>query len=198
MSWVVARLTRGASSRHPAVGHRRRGRHASTPSEASVAGRCPACGPPIRVHRPGSGCPAVWCPAVRCPVTWVVVRVWRSGRLVSTRPASTVWRPPVQRPAVWCPARLVSSPSGVQPSGVQPVRCPTRPVSSPSGVRPPSVRTRPSPPTYGGGVRDQVEAARSVTTGTGRGPCGCRAVGRLGRQLRRPGGGRCCRGRGGQ
>jgi hypothetical protein len=54
--------------------------------------------------------------------------------LASTRPAST-------RPAS---NRLVSSPSGVQP-----VRCP-----------PPSVRTRPSPPTYGGGVRDQVEAAR--------------------------------------
>jgi hypothetical protein len=61
-------------------------------------------------------------------------------------------------------------PSSVQPpSGVQRVRCPARPVSGrPVSTRPvvsrllsaPSVRTRPSPPTYGGGVRDQVEAAR--------------------------------------
>ncbi len=58
-------------------------------------------------------------------------------------------------------------PAGVHPSGVHCLAstrpagwCPTRPVSNPSGVRPPSVRTRPSPPTYGGGVGDQVEAAR--------------------------------------
>jgi hypothetical protein len=60
-------------------------------------------------------------------------------------------------------------PSGVQPSGVQHVQCPARPVSSrlvstrPAGCcPPPSVRTRPSPPTPGGGVGDQVGAVGNL------------------------------------
>jgi hypothetical protein len=66
--------------------------------------------------------PGSGCPAVRCPVTWG----WSSrapavGRLLSSCPVSGVQL------------------SGVQPCGVQP-----------SGVCP-SVRTRPAPPTSGGG-----------------------------------------------
>jgi hypothetical protein len=72
-------------------------------------------------------------------------------------------------PAVWCAARLVSSPSGVQP-----VRCPVTWVRRPGPMGPavwcppvqrpalwcppPSIRTRPSPPTSGGGVGDQMGA----------------------------------------
>jgi hypothetical protein len=60
-------------------------------------------------------------------------------------------------------------PSSVQPSGVQPVRCPA------VWCLPPSVRTRPSPPMlrrWGPGRAGRA----TVTTGTGGGPGGCRAV----------------------
>jgi hypothetical protein len=60
------RLPGGASSRHPAVGRRRRGRYCQDASHGIgrrlvSSMRCP----PIRFRRPGSGCPAV-----RCLVTW--------------------------------------------------------------------------------------------------------------------------------
>jgi hypothetical protein len=67
---------------------------------------------PIRGRRPGSGGPAVQCPAR--PVSGhlgLSSRVWRSGRLVSTRPASSSLvssRPMSSRPVsspVWCPPR---------------------------------------------------------------------------------------------
>jgi hypothetical protein len=61
-----------------------------------------------RFRRPGSRCPAVRCPAVRCPDIWLPCL--RSLCL-----------------AVWCPARLVSSLSGVQPSGVRPPVASVRP-----------------------------------------------------------------------
>jgi hypothetical protein len=91
--------------------------------------------PPIRFRRPVSGCPAVWCAArpVSSPVRCPVTWVRRPG---SGGPA--VRCPPVQRPAVWCPP--IQRPA---------LRCP-----------PPSVRTRPSPPTSGGGVGDQMGAER--------------------------------------
>jgi hypothetical protein len=108
------RLPGGASSRHPTVGRRRRGRHCQAPAMASVAGPRPACGvhpsgsssgvrgpavqpsgvQPVRCpvtwgRRPGSSGPAVRRPAVRCPTVW----------------CPAVWRPPVQRPAGCCPPR---------------------------------------------------------------------------------------------
>jgi hypothetical protein len=100
---------------------------------------------------------------VRCPVTW--------GR----RPGSggpDGWCPPVQRPALRCP-----------PVRCPPLRCPACLVSAPS------VRTRPSPPTSGGGVGDQAGAAGHPSPQE---PVevlvGCRAVERLGRRPSRPGG----------
>jgi hypothetical protein len=88
--------------------------------------------------------------------------VRRSGRLVS----------PVQRPALRCP-----------PLRCPPLRCPACLVSAPS------VRTRPSPPTSGGGVGDQAGAAGHPSPQE---PVevlvGCRAVERLGRRPSRPGG----------
>jgi hypothetical protein len=139
---------RGASSRHPAVGRRRRGRHCQDASHGvgrrSVSTmRCPL----TRCRRPGSGSPAVQCPAR--PVSGhlgLSSRVWRSGRLVSTRPASSSLvssRPMSSRP--------VSSPSGVRPVG------PDASVSSHSG------RWR-----WGAGRC----SGAPVTTGTGRGPGG--------------------------
>jgi hypothetical protein len=103
LSWVVARpdgaCPGGASSRHPAVGRRRRDRHRQDASHgvgrrSASSMRCP----PIRCRRPGSAA-AVWCPAVRCPAIWS-----SSGD-----------------PAVRCP------PSGVRPSAVRPRLVRTRP-----------------------------------------------------------------------
>jgi hypothetical protein len=64
--------------------------------------------------------------------------------------------PAVQCPAVWRPACPVSSPSGVHPSSVHPSG------GQPAAGPPPSVRTRPSHPTSGGGVVDQVGAAGNL------------------------------------
>jgi hypothetical protein len=180
------RLPGGASCRHPAGGRRRRGRqcqdagHGVGRRSASTM-RCP----PTRGRRPGSGSPArpVSSPSgVRSP--GVVVRgpavrtagvhpssVQLSGvhPSVSTRRCPPVRCPPVGVQPVWCPACLVSAPS---------------------------VRTRPSPPTSGGGVGDQAGAAGHPSPQE---PVevlvGCRAVERLGRRPSRPGGGRRCRGR---
>jgi hypothetical protein len=59
--------------------------------------------PPIRIRRPGSGCPAV-----RCPVTWGRRPAGPAvGRLLSTHPASS--RPLSTRPVS---SRLVSAPVG--------------------------------------------------------------------------------------
>ena len=90
-----------------------------------------------------------------------------SGIRLSSRPVSdhlgsssrvrrsAAWCPPVRCPAVCCP----------------PVRCPA------VWCLPPSIRTRPSPPTSGGGVGNPGRAGRAtVTAGTGGGPFGCRAV----------------------
>jgi hypothetical protein len=115
------RLPGGASSRHPAVGRHRPGRHCQDASHG--IGRCPASGvQPIRGRRPGSGGPAVQCPA----------------RPVSGHLGSSSGCPAVRSSAV--------HPSGVQPSGVQPAA--VRPVGpDPSvssipggGVGPRSVR----------------------------------------------------------
>jgi hypothetical protein len=107
--------------------------------------------PPIRVHRPGSdGGRLVSTPSgVRSP--GAVVR-GLAVRAAAVHPSSI-------QPAAVHPSGV--HPSGVQPSGVQPAWCP-----------PPSVRTRPSPPTSGGGVGDQVEAVGTAATGPGRGPGG--------------------------
>ena len=113
--------------------------------------------PPIRFRRPVSSCPAVWCAArpVSSPVRCPVTWVRRPG---SGGPA--VRCPPVQRPAVWCPP--VQRPA---------LRCP-----------PPSVRTRPSPPTSGGGVGDQMGRRGNLHHGNGSRSRGGRAVERLGQR----------------
>jgi hypothetical protein len=81
------------------------------------------------------------------------------------------------------PAGCVVRDLAVQPAGVRPVRCP-------AGCCPPrSVRSRPSPPTSGCSVGDQVETAGQPSPQQpGRGRCGGRAVGRLGRRPSSPGG----------
>jgi hypothetical protein len=126
-----------------------------------VGHRCPACGVHPAGWCPRSGCPAVWCPAP--PVSGhpgSSSGIRRSGRPLSTRPS-------------------------VQPSAVRP----TRPVSSRLLSTP--VRTRPSAPTSGGGVGTR---SRRPGDPSPRQPVevlmGCRAVGRLGRRLRRLGDGR--------
>ena len=93
-----------------------------------------------------SRCPGSGCPAVRCPVTW--------GRRPEVR-RSAVCCPPIQRPAVCCP----------------PVRCPAVwCLPRPSG----RVRLLPC---SGGWRWDPGRGGRAtVTTGTGGGPGGCRAV----------------------
>jgi hypothetical protein len=179
------RLPAKASSRHQWSGVVAVVGTAGTPAMASVSGPRPACS----VH----------------PSRFVV------GIRRSSRPVSS----PSGVQPVRCPARPVSSPSGVQP-----VRCPVtwvrRPGSSGPTVRCPAVRCptvwcpavwrppvqRPDgwcPPRRSGRVRlvlhqtvalGQVAAAASVTTGTGRAPVGCRAVGRLGRRPRGRGRGR--------
>jgi hypothetical protein len=84
-------------------------------------------------------------------------------------------------PAVQCPARLVSSPSGVQPARCPAVWCPAvwcPPVGRPAGCCPPrSVRTRPSRPSSGGGGGDQVEAAGNLHHGNGSSPGGLPRLG---------------------
>jgi hypothetical protein len=144
------RLPGGASSRYREVGRRRRGRHCQQASHG-VGRRCPACGVhPSGYWRPGSGCPAV-----RCPVTWG--RRPESpavGRLLSTRPASS--RLLSTRPAS---SRLLS----------------TRPVSSRLLSTRPSGRVRLLPP-QAVAVGPGRGGRATVTTGTGGGPCGCRAV----------------------
>jgi hypothetical protein len=120
--------------------------------------------------------------AGRCPA-WGVhpsgIVVWSPAVQPVRCPATWVRRPgsggpavccpPVQRPALWCPA----------------VRFP-----------PPSVRTRPSPPTSGGGVGARAGAAGQPSPQEPvEVPVGCRVVERLGRRPSRPGGGRHCRGR---
>jgi hypothetical protein len=86
-SWLLLAQTTlpgGASSRYRAVGRRRTVDPASRHATASVAGVRMRC-PPIRVRRPGSGCPAV-----RCPVTWGRRPEGPAlGRLLSTRPVSS-------------------------------------------------------------------------------------------------------------
>jgi hypothetical protein len=99
---------------------------------ASVAGPRPACVSTYPVPCPGPSSGS-GCPAVRCAARPV------SGHLGSSSGSGcpAIWCPPVQRPAVWCP-----------------------PIQRPALWCPPSsVRTRPSPPTSGGGVGDQMGAA---------------------------------------
>jgi hypothetical protein len=120
--------------------------------------------------------------------------VRRSSRPVSGRLASSVSSvQPVRCPAVWCPA--VWCPAvRCPPVWCPAVRCP--PVRWSAGCcPPPSVRTRPSHPTSGGGVVDQVGAAGNLHHRNGRGPGGRHAVEWLGRRPSRPGRGRRCRGR---
>jgi hypothetical protein len=80
-----------------------------------------------------------------------------------------------------CPAVQRPAPSGVQRVRCPPVRCPPvrcppvwcPPVQRPAGCCPPrSVRTRPSRPTLGGGVGDQVAAAGSRHHRNGSSPGG--------------------------
>jgi hypothetical protein len=117
------------------------------------------------------------------------------GGVPAAVPSSGSDGPAVQCPALWCPVHPVSSPSGVWPSGVWPSgvhpSVSTRPVSA-------SVRPDASSSSHPGRRWDQVEAAGTVTTGTGRVPVGCRVVERLDGRPSRPGRGRGCRGRGGQ
>jgi hypothetical protein len=115
---------------------------------------------------------------------------------VSTHPVSASGIPAVQPSDVRSPGVVVQRsggrPSAVHPSSVQPSAV------QPSGVQP-SVRTRLSPPMlrwwrWGPGRGGRA----TLTTGTGGGPCGCRAVdGSIG-WSRRPGRGRRCRSRVGQ
>jgi hypothetical protein len=157
------RLPGGASSRHPAVRHRRPGRHGQDASHG--IGRRAVSGigcPPIWCRRPGSGGPAVRYPA----------------RPVSGHLGSSSGCPAVRSPAV--------HPSGVRPCGVHPASV------QPAGVRP-SVRMCLSPPIPGGGVGPRSVRRAPVNTGTGRVPVGCRAVERFGGRPSRPGRGRCCR-----
>jgi hypothetical protein len=124
------RLPGGASNRQPAVGRPRRGRQCQDASHG--VGRRSASSmrcPPIRVRLSS---PSGVQP-VRCPARPV------SGHLGSS---SGVRRP----------GRLVST----HPASDRVVS--TCPASSPL-VSAPSVRTRPSPPTSGGGVGDQMGAA---------------------------------------
>jgi hypothetical protein len=119
---------------------------------APVAGLRPACGvhPSRSVVRVRLSSRLVCSPSgvqpVRCPVTWV-------RRAGSGGPA--VWCPPVQRPAVWCPP--VQRPALWCPAPVRPD------ASVSSHLR----RWRWGPDGCGGAT---------CTTGTGRGPGGCRAV----------------------
>ena len=118
--------------------------------------------------------PAMASVAGRCPACGVHHPVPSSGVRRSSPPVST---------------RPVSSPSGCPA-----VRCP--PVRwSAGGCPPPSVRTRPSHPTSGGGVVDQVGAAGNLHHRNGSSPGGRHAVERLGQRPSRPGRGRGCRGR---
>jgi hypothetical protein len=151
--WLLAQTTSARRSVQPLSSGR-----ASSPWSTLPAGkprrRSPVSSmrcPPIRVRRPGSGCPAV-----RCPVTWVVVqRVRRSAVCCPPVQRPAVCCPPVQRPAVCCP----------------PVQCPAVwCLPRPSG------RVRLLPP-QAGGVGDPGRGGRAtMTTGTGGGPCGRRAV----------------------
>ena len=100
--------------------------------------------PPIRLRRPGPGCPAGWCPARPVSGHLSSSGVRRSGRLLSTRPVSS---------------HLLSAPS---------------------------VRSHPSPPTSGDGVGTRSRRPGNPHHSNGRGPCGCRPVGRLGRRPRSP------------
>ena len=97
----------------------------------------------------------------------------------------------VRRSAVCCPPVQVSS----RPAVSRPLS--TRPVSS-RLVSAPSVRTRPSPPTSGGGVGDQVEVAGHRDHRNGWRPRWLPGRRRLDRRSRRPGRGRRCRSRVGQ
>jgi hypothetical protein len=154
------------------------------------------------VGRPDGGCPAQRPAGIqRSGVVAVVgkARTPATASVAGPRPPCGVHSavppscPAVQRPApIWCPACPVSSPSGVGPSGVHPSG------GQPAAVRP--VRPDASVSSHLGRWRSGPGRGgeATVTTGTGRGPCGCRAVGRLGRQPSRPGGVRRCRGRGGQ
>ena len=140
------RLPGGASSRDRALRRRRHGRPGQQ-ARHGVGRRCPAGG----VHPSGLGVrdPAVQPSGVRSPGV-VVQRVRRSDGCC----------PPVRCPAVRCPA--VRCPS---------VRCPA------VWCLPSSVRTRPSPPMLRRWRWDQGRGGRAtVTTGTGGGPGGCRAV----------------------
>jgi hypothetical protein len=106
---------------------------------------------------------------------------------VGRRAASTMWYPlsgsvvRVRRSSRPVSGRLVSSPSGVHPSGVQCVQCPAvwcPPVRRPAGCcPPPSVRTRPSRPTSGGGVGDQAGAVGNLHHRNGSSPGGLPRLG---------------------
>jgi hypothetical protein len=140
--WLLAQTTSARSSVQPVSSGRAWSpwstRPAATPRRRSPVSsrRCP----PIRLRRPGSGCPAVWCPVTwgRRPESPAV------GRLLSARPAS----------GCLLSTRAVSScPVSARPSG----------------------RVRLLPPQAVASGPGRAGRA-TVTTGTGGGPGGCRAV----------------------
>jgi hypothetical protein len=138
---------------------------------SAVSGvRCPPSGSssgPQLSSRLGSGPSGVRTPGF-------VVRVRRSGRLLSTPPASSPL--PSKRP-VSSPPRC---PPGRWPAGRCPAGCGPPPAGPLASVCSHLWRWR----------WDQAEAAgQPVTTATGRGRCGGRTVGWLGRQPSSPGAG---------